>query len=89
MKSQCQRAALFVLFLIPAAAATLPAFGESAQDRPTTAPAGYHRAGAHLRPSNPRHPGRAKAHARLAPKGNVLDDACDLPSTGCESYLAN
>ena len=59
MKSQCQRAALFVLFLLPATAATLPAFGESAQDGPTTAPTGYHRASA---PSNPRHPGRAKAH---------------------------
>ena len=86
MKSQCQRAALSVLFLLPAAAATLPAFGESAQDGPTTAPTGYHRASA---PSNPRHPGRAKAHPRLTPNRNVLDDACDLPSTGCESYLAN
>jgi hypothetical protein len=87
MKSQCKRAALFVLFLMPAAAATLPAFG--AQDGPTRAPAGYHRASAHPRPSNPQHPGRARAHARLAPNRNVLDDACDLPSTGCESYLAN
>jgi hypothetical protein len=31
----------------------------------------------------------AKAHPRLTPNRNVLDDACDLPSTGCESYLAN
>ena len=50
------------------------------------APTGYHRASA---ASNPRHPGRAKAHPRLTPNRNVLDDACDLPSTGCESYLAN
>jgi hypothetical protein len=89
MKSQCKRAALFVLFLMPAAAATLPAFGESVQDGPTTAPAGYHRASAHPRASNPQHPGRARTHARLAPNRNVLDDACDLPGTGCESYLAN
>jgi len=37
----------------------------------------------------PWHPGRAKAHPRLTPNRNVLDDACDLPSTVCESYLAN
>ena len=56
MKSQCQRAALSVLFLLPATAATLPPFGESAQDGPTTAPTGYHRASAASNPltSRPR-----------------------------------
>jgi hypothetical protein len=30
-----------------------------------------------------------KAGAKSAPSGKAPDDVCDLPSSGCESYLAN
>jgi hypothetical protein len=89
MKSQYKRAALFALFLMLAATGSLSAFAASPPDGPATARAGYHHANSRLRLSHPGYSGQADAHMRLAPNRHVLDDACDLPSTGCESYLAN
>jgi hypothetical protein len=89
MKSQYKRAALFALFLMLAATGPLSAFATSPPDGPATARAGYHRANSRLRLSHPGYSGQANAHMRLAPERRVLDDACDLPSAGCESYLAN
>jgi hypothetical protein len=86
MKSQYKRAALFALFLTLAATGPLSAFAASPPDGPATARAGYYRANSRLRLSHPGYSGQAM---RLAPNRHVLDDACDLPSTGCESYLAN
>lgn len=89
MKSQYKRAALFALFLTLAATGPLCAFAASPPDGPATARTGYHRANSRLWLSHPGYSGHADALMRLAPNRHVLDDACDLPSAGCESYLAN
>jgi hypothetical protein len=37
----------------------------------------------------PRYVRNVKAGAKSTPSNKAPDDLCDLPSTGCESFLAN
>jgi hypothetical protein len=84
MSNTQRKGVALALSLIIAAAGTLPAFAGARSA--TQARNGYATARAQLRYPGVRH---AKAGHRAAPSNKAPDDFCDLPSAGCESFLAN
>jgi hypothetical protein len=86
---QQKSASLLALSLFFAAAGTLPAVADSASYTRSTTAAWNERTTARARLTYPGHANGAKSGAILAPGKKVSDDLCDLPSSGCESYLAN
>jgi hypothetical protein len=82
-------AAMLALFLMIAAADALPAFAGKASNAPSTTRSWHGRSAVPLHLSHRRDARRLKSGAILAPSKQPPDDLCDLPSTGCESFLAN
>jgi hypothetical protein len=82
-------AAMLALSLMIAAADALPAFAGKASNAPPTTPSWHGRGAVLLHVSHRRDARRPKSGAILAPSKQPPDDLCDLPSTGCESFLAN
>jgi hypothetical protein len=77
---------LLALSIIFVTAGTLSAFADDDADTRSTPRIGNAHTPARLHMPRPRYLGNVKANAMptLTP-----DDLCDLPSTGCESFLAN
>jgi hypothetical protein len=76
---QQKRASLLALSLFFAAAGMLPALAEAWNGR----------AAPRMHLTYPGYANDVKAGAISAPSRKAPDDLCDLPSSGCESYLAN
>jgi hypothetical protein len=86
---QQKSVSLLALSLFFAVAGTLAASADSLSNTRSTTPAWNGRATARMRLTYPGYANDVKAGAILAPSRKAPDDSCDLPSSGCESYLAN
>jgi hypothetical protein len=86
---QQKRASLLALSLFFAAAGIPPALADGSSSARSTNPAWNGRAAARMHLTYPGYANDVKAGAKSAPSGKAPDDVCDLPSSGCESYLAN
>ena len=86
---QQKSASLLALSLFFAAAGTLPALADGSSSVRSTNPAWNGRAAPRMHLTYPGYANDVKAGAMSAPSRKVPDDLCDLPSSGCESYLAN
>jgi hypothetical protein len=84
-----KNAAMLALCLMIAAADALPAFAGKASNAPPTTRSWHGRSAVRLHLSHRGDARRLKSGAILGPSKEPPDDLCDLPSTGCESFLAN
>jgi hypothetical protein len=82
-------AAMLALSLMIAAADALPAFAGKASNAPPTTRSWHGRSVVPLHVRHRRAASRLQSGAILGPSKEPPDDLCDLPSTGCESFLAN
>jgi hypothetical protein len=87
LKTQRKAAVLVLAFVFTAVNAFSGFAGDDARAKSATR-VWYPRAAVRLNPSKPRHNDRS-AGAISAQRSWTVDDSCDLPSAGCESYLAN
>jgi hypothetical protein len=80
---------LLALSIIFVAAGTLSAFADTDSYGQSTPQIRNMQTPARLHAPPPRHVRDVKAGAIRTPHNSAPGDLCDLPSTGCESFLAN
>ena len=80
---------LLALSVIFVTAGTLSAFADNDSYARSMPRIWAERTPTRLHVPRPRYVRNVKAGAKSTPSNKAPDDLCDLPSTGCESFLAN
>jgi hypothetical protein len=80
---------LLALSVIFVTAGTLSAFADNDSNARSVPRIWTERTPTRLHVPRPPHVRNVKAGAISTPSDKTPDDLCDLPSTGCESFLAN
>jgi hypothetical protein len=89
MSNRQRSVSLLALSVIFVTAGTLSAFADNDTDAGSTPRIWTERTPARLHVPRPQYVRNMKAGAISTPSNKAPDDSCDLPSTGCESFLAN